>query len=50
MKVASKGIYLIDFVTKDIIKDVAIADVSFVGTSTEDSKVPSPSFISVLCS
>ncbi len=39
MQVTSKGIYLIDAVTKDIIKDVPIADVSFVGTSSEDSKV-----------
>ena len=28
-----------DATTKDVIKDVPIHDVSFVGTSTEDSKV-----------
>lgn len=36
---ASKAIYLVDVATKDIIKDVPISDVSFVGTSSEDSKV-----------
>eukprot|EP00047_Mylnosiga_fluctuans_P005670 m.241933 g.241933 ORF g.241933 m.241933 type:complete len:774 (-) comp13936_c0_seq1:86-2407(-) len=39
LKVTSKGIYLIDAATNDIIKDVPIADVSFVGTSSEDSKL-----------
>lgn len=39
LKVTSKGIYLIDVATKDIIKDVPINEVTFVGTSSEDSKV-----------
>jgi hypothetical protein len=38
LQVTDRGVFLIDSKTSDIIKEVAISEISFVGTSSSDSK------------